>query len=164
MATIGRAEKGETADVNYMEVLLDLKPQDEWPTKASYAALGREMQEFLEAEVPTAVFSATQPVQMRVEELISGVRATLALKVYGANTPGVLNASMGFNDETLEPTYVLRTGAPGKSAGLDIATRLGLPQRLIERARSAMSCRPWCSSSKCWSKKASTSCGVRRRL
>ncbi|HEY3443084.1 MAG TPA: endonuclease MutS2 [Paludibaculum sp.] len=63
----------------------------------------------------------------------------LALKVYGANTPGVLNASMGFNEETLEPTYLLRTGAPGKSAGLDIATRLGLPQRLIERARGAMS-------------------------
>ncbi|MBI5281531.1 MAG: endonuclease MutS2 [Candidatus Solibacter usitatus] len=63
----------------------------------------------------------------------------LALKVYGANTPGVLNASMGFNEETLEPTFLLRTGAPGKSAGLDIATRLGLPQRLIERARAAMS-------------------------
>ncbi|MGH9630036.1 MAG: endonuclease MutS2, partial [Bryobacteraceae bacterium] len=63
----------------------------------------------------------------------------LALKVYGANTPAVLNASMGFDDETLEPTYVLRLGAPGKSAGLDIATRLGLPAHLIERARSAMS-------------------------
>lgn len=63
----------------------------------------------------------------------------LALKVYGSNTAGVLNASMGFNEETLEPTYVLRTGAPGKSAGLDIATRLGLPARLIERARRAMS-------------------------
>lgn len=63
----------------------------------------------------------------------------LALKVYGANTPGVVNASMGFNEQTLEPTYVLRLGAPGKSAGLDIATRLGLPDRLIERARAAMS-------------------------
>jgi DNA mismatch repair protein MutS2 len=63
----------------------------------------------------------------------------LALKVYGATTQGVVNASMGFNEETLEPTYELRTGAPGKSAGLDIASRLGLPQRLIERARAAMS-------------------------
>lgn len=63
----------------------------------------------------------------------------LAIKVYGSNTEGVLNASMGFNDETLEPTYLLRTGAPGKSAGLDIASRLGLPPHLIERARSAMS-------------------------
>lgn len=63
----------------------------------------------------------------------------LALKVYGSNTPTVLNASMGFDDETLQPTYVLRVGAPGKSAGLDIATRLGLPARLIDRARAAMS-------------------------
>ncbi|HYP15343.1 MAG TPA: endonuclease MutS2 [Bryobacteraceae bacterium] len=63
----------------------------------------------------------------------------LALKVYGANTPTVLNGSMGFDEETLQPTYVLRLGAPGKSAGLDIATRLGLPARLIEKARSNMS-------------------------
>ena len=83
LATIGRAEKGETADVNYMEVLLDLKPQSDWPQKMSYTALGREMQEALEKVVPTAVFGATQPIQMRVEELISGVRATLALKLYG---------------------------------------------------------------------------------
>jgi DNA mismatch repair protein MutS2 len=63
----------------------------------------------------------------------------LALKVYGANTPGVVNASMGFDEQTFQPTFVLRLGAPGKSAGLDIATRLGLWPELIERARSAMS-------------------------
>ena len=63
----------------------------------------------------------------------------LAMKVYGGNTEGVVNASMGFDEETLEPTYVLRVGAPGKSAGLDIASRLGIPAFLIERARAAMS-------------------------
>jgi cobalt-zinc-cadmium resistance protein CzcA len=84
LATIGRAEKGETADVNYMEVLLDMKPEAEWPGgKVSYSKLSAEMQEVLEKEVPTMVFGATQPIQMRVEELISGVRATLALKLYG---------------------------------------------------------------------------------
>jgi len=62
----------------------------------------------------------------------------LALKVYGANTPGVVNASMGFDEETLEPTYLLRIGAPGKSAGLDIARRLGMPLGLIDKARAAM--------------------------
>ena len=107
LATIGRAEKGETADVNYMEAL-DLKPQGEWPIKQSYAALGREMQEFLEGEVQTAVFGATQPIQMRVEELISGVRATLALKVYGpdldtletlsARLKGVIGGVRGVSD------------------------------------------------------------------
>src|SRR5206468_3570616 len=65
----------------------------------------------------------------------------LALKVYGANTSGVLNASMGFDEQTLEPTYRLRTGAPGKSAGLDIATRLGMPAHVMDRARQSMSTR-----------------------
>jgi DNA mismatch repair protein MutS2 len=65
----------------------------------------------------------------------------LALKIYGANTAGVLNASMGFDEETLEPTYVLRVGAPGKSAGIDIARRLGLPPELLERARATLSTR-----------------------
>lgn len=63
----------------------------------------------------------------------------LAIKIYGANTEGVVNASMGFDEQTLEPTYVLRTGAPGKSAGLDIASRLGLEPQIIERARGVMS-------------------------
>ena len=62
----------------------------------------------------------------------------LALKVYGANTTSVLNGSMGFDEETLAPTYVLRLGAPGKSAGLDIATRLGMASWIIDRARAAM--------------------------
>jgi DNA mismatch repair protein MutS2 len=63
----------------------------------------------------------------------------MAMKVYGASTAGVRNGSMGFDEETLEPTYVLRLGAPGKSAGLDIASRLGLDAALIETARARMS-------------------------
>ena len=62
----------------------------------------------------------------------------LALKLYGASTGGVRNGSMGFDDATLEPTYVLRLGAPGKSAGLDIASRLGLDPALIRDARARM--------------------------
>ena len=62
----------------------------------------------------------------------------LALKLYGASTAGVRNGSMGFDDATLEPTYVLRLGAPGKSAGLDIASRLGLDAALIRDARARM--------------------------
>lgn len=63
----------------------------------------------------------------------------LALKIYGANTPGVVNGSMGFDEETLEPTYRLHLGMPGKSAGLEIATRLGMPEDIMKRARLAMS-------------------------
>lgn len=83
LAMIGRAEKGEIADVNYMEVLVHLQPVDDWPKKVTYHSLAQQMQEQLEKDLPEAVIAATQPIQMRVEELISGVRATLSAKVYG---------------------------------------------------------------------------------
>lgn len=62
----------------------------------------------------------------------------LPLKLYGARTPGVLNGSMGFNDATLEPTYEMRLGLPGKSAGLDIATRLAMPDAVLAHARAVL--------------------------
>jgi DNA mismatch repair protein MutS2 len=62
----------------------------------------------------------------------------LALKVYGAGTQGVVNGCMGFDDETLQPTYVLRLGVPGKSAGLEIAQRLGMSGALIRQAQSRL--------------------------
>ena len=49
-----------------------------------------------------------------------------SLKVFGANSAGVINASVGFNEATLQPTYELRIGVPGASAGINIAQRLGL--------------------------------------
>ena len=63
----------------------------------------------------------------------------MALKIYGASTEGVVNGSMGFDEETLEPTFRLRVGLPGKSAGLEIATRLGIPEDIMCRARQSMS-------------------------
>jgi len=63
----------------------------------------------------------------------------MPLKVWGATTEGVVQASMGFNEAEFTPTYLLLTGAPGRSAGLAIASKLGLPKSLIERARQAMS-------------------------
>ena len=61
-----------------------------------------------------------------------------SLKVYGANTSGVLNASVGFDEATLEPTYELKVGIPGASAGINIAQRLGLNPAIIESARSRL--------------------------
>jgi DNA mismatch repair protein MutS2 len=62
----------------------------------------------------------------------------LPLKLYGARTAGVLNGSMGFDEASLQPTYELRLGMPGKSAGLDIATRLGMPHSVLSHARAVM--------------------------
>ena len=63
----------------------------------------------------------------------------MALKIYGASTAGVVNGSMGFDEATLEPTFHLQLGLPGKSAGLEIATRLGMPEDVMQRARQSMS-------------------------
>ncbi len=61
-----------------------------------------------------------------------------SLKVFGANTPGVVNSSVGFDEATLQPTYELRIGVPGASAGINIAQRLGLNSTIIEAARSKL--------------------------
>lgn len=61
-----------------------------------------------------------------------------SLKVYGANTPGVVNAAVGFNEMTLEPTYELKTGVPGASAGINIARRLGLNPAIISSAQGRL--------------------------
>jgi DNA mismatch repair protein MutS2 len=61
-----------------------------------------------------------------------------SLKVYGANTAGVVNASVGFDEATLQPTYELNIGVPGASAGINIAQRLGLNPAIIASARSRL--------------------------
>jgi DNA mismatch repair protein MutS2 len=61
-----------------------------------------------------------------------------SLKVYAANTPGVVNASVGFDEATLQPTYELKVGVPGASAGINIAQRLGLNPAIIASARSRL--------------------------
>ena len=61
-----------------------------------------------------------------------------SLKVYGANTPGVVNASVGFDEATLQPTYELKIGVPGASAGINIARRLGLNPSIISSAQGRL--------------------------
>jgi len=59
-----------------------------------------------------------------------------ALKRLAAETPGVLNASLQFDPDTLTPTYRFLKGVPGRSYGLVIARRLGLPSAVLDDAES----------------------------
>lgn len=62
-----------------------------------------------------------------------------ALKLFGAETGGAVNAAMEFDPMTLQPTYRLTPGRPGRSYGLDMAARLGIPDAVIKRARARLS-------------------------
>jgi DNA mismatch repair protein MutS2 len=94
--------------------------------------------------------SATDPEEgaalaVAVAEHFLGLRTWTAitthltsLKVYAAQHAGVLNAAVGFDQTTLTPTYELRLGVPGASAGLNIAERLGMQAEIIRNARAQM--------------------------
>lgn len=129
IAMIGRAEKGETADVNYMEIYTALRPESEWPESRSVPELAEAMREALERVVPTAAIAFTQPIQMRVEELISGVRATLATKIYGEDLEELDRLSEEIKDVIAE--------IPGV-ADLSLEANLGKPQIRIKVNRNQL--------------------------
>jgi cobalt-zinc-cadmium resistance protein CzcA len=130
VAMIGRAEKGEIADVNSMEVYTELLPYDEWPTDRDFDDLREDMEASLKAVAPASVIAFTQPIQMRVEELISGVRATLAVKVYGPDLAGL--------DRLSQQIKGVISDVPGVE-DLSLEANLGKPQVRIEVNRSQLS-------------------------
>ena len=78
LSMIGRSEKGETAQGNYMEVLLTLKKD-----VSDIEALAHKMTQDLQEHFTYVQFIPTQPIAMRIEELLEGVKAELAVKIYG---------------------------------------------------------------------------------
>jgi len=80
LSMLGRSEKGETAQANYMEVLLTLKPGIK-----DLPELTNRMNEDLEHSFEYVQFVPTQPIAMRIEELLEGVQAELAIKIYGVD-------------------------------------------------------------------------------
>ena len=84
VSRLGRAEVGsDPMGVNQSDVFVMLKPRDEWRPGLSKQDLIEEIEARLNAQIPGVGFGFTQPVKMRLDELISGVRSDLAVKVFG---------------------------------------------------------------------------------
>ena len=71
------------------DLMVILKPQKEWKEKKSYDELSNEMMEKLES-IPGVFFEANQPIQMRFNELMTGIRQDVAVKVFGENLDSLL--------------------------------------------------------------------------
>jgi cobalt-zinc-cadmium resistance protein CzcA len=80
----GRPEiANDMMGVEETDIWVMLKPRDEWPEARSRDELSKEMEQVLKSRVPGANFSATQPIEMRVNELVAGVKADVAVLLYG---------------------------------------------------------------------------------
>ena len=83
VSKIGRAEiGGDPEPVNNIEIYLGLTPVDQWTTASNRLALQTEMEKALEVH-PGLLFNFSQPIATRVDELLSGVKAELAIKLFG---------------------------------------------------------------------------------
>lgn len=83
VSRIGRGEVGAHADpVNSAEVFVSLKPQDEWKSAQTPEELYSSMSHYFE-NFPGAKFNFTQPIAAAVDELLTGTKAELAIKLFG---------------------------------------------------------------------------------
>jgi len=96
---VGRAELGgDPEPVSNIEIYVGLRPQAEWKTAGSRAELQERMTQAMSAH-PGLLFSFSQPIATRVDELLSGVKAQLAIKLFGPDLDGL--AAYGRAIETL---------------------------------------------------------------
>lgn len=80
----GRPEiANDVMGVQQTDIWVMLRPVDKWPTKKSFEELVGEISEELNQQVPGATFGFTQPIEMRVDELVAGVKADVAILIYG---------------------------------------------------------------------------------
>ena len=80
----GRAEVAtDPMSVDFSDLYIGLKPHGEWKTAETREELVEKMSEALEQQVPQASISFSQPIELRVAELIAGVRSDVAIKLFG---------------------------------------------------------------------------------
>ncbi len=110
------------------DMIVVLKPQSEWKTKKSYDELADEISEKLET-IPGVFFEKNQPIQMRFNELMTGIRQDVAVKIFGEN----LDSLAVYADKVGK---VIQT-VPGATAP-QIERVSGLPQINVQYDRTRM--------------------------
>ncbi len=126
----GRAEVAtDPMSIDFSDLYIELKPPSEWTTTHSKVELVEKMAKALEDGVPNASFSFSQPIELRVAELISGVRSDIAIKLFGDDL------------DTLKKSAEEISRAVGKVRGAEdvkVEATTGLPQLQIKPNRAAI--------------------------
>jgi DNA mismatch repair protein MutS2 len=141
----------------YRQVRVDIGDRQSIAADLStFSAHVRAMAGFVRTVAPPALFlfdeigTGTEPtegaalaravLESLVGQAVTAVATTHhgALKAWAVTTAGAACAAMEFDELTLRPTYRLRLGSAGVSAGIDIAERLGLDPRIVGRARALL--------------------------
>ncbi|MFN0178272.1 MAG: efflux RND transporter permease subunit [Gemmatimonadales bacterium] len=130
VSRVGRPEIGsDPMGINRADVFVMLKPRSEWRPGVSKPMIERQLEESLNDRVPGIAFGFTQPVAMRLNELVSGVRADLAVKVFGDDA--------SINRGVAARVAAALQGVPGASQVLVEATE-GQPYLNVRLDRSAL--------------------------
>ena len=126
----GRAEVAtDPMSIDFSDLFIGLKPPSEWTTTSSKTELVDKMSEALEKRVPNAQISFSQPIELRVAELISGVRSDVAIKLYGDD----LDVLKSKADEIVKAVQLVRGAEDVKAEATS-----GLPQLQIKPDRAAI--------------------------
>lgn len=127
----GRAEVAtDPMSIDFSDLYIALKPKSEWTTTQDKTELVEKMSKALEERVPNGQISFSQPIELRVAELISGVRSDVAIKLYGDDLDVL-------KDKADEIVKVVQS-VPGAEDVKAEATS-GLPQLQIKPNRAAIS-------------------------
>jgi cobalt-zinc-cadmium resistance protein CzcA len=130
VSKIGRAEVAtDPMGVDTVDVYVALKPPEQWTSAKTREELVDKMSKALEQNVPQAVFSFSQPVELRTAELIAGVRSDIAVKIFGDDLDKLR--------ETAEKVSKIVGTVPG-AADVKVEQTAGLPQLIIEADRDAI--------------------------
>ncbi|MBK8220703.1 MAG: efflux RND transporter permease subunit [Candidatus Obscuribacter sp.] len=130
VSKIGRAEVAtDPMGVDTGDLYVGLKPIQEWTSAATREELVDKMDKALDARVPQAMFSFSQPVELRTAELIAGVRSDIAIKVFGDDLDKLR--------QTAEKIGKIVRDVPG-AADVKVEQTAGLPQLLITADRAAI--------------------------